>query len=648
MYERDAEKRDVVERERSEKNTVERDVSEKNAVESDVSEKNAVERNVNEKDVPEKDVEERDMYKRDGQLVQKKFKEYLIPTLLTSMAVSMSAVLDSIIVGNLLGDAALAAVSLSMPIVYGMNMIFMLFGVGGLTCAVVAKGRREGRESNMYFTLSLVLGTIAMMVYLAVTLLLLTPITTALSAGDAEMQILSAAYLMPLLFTAPFLMISSGTAFFIRTDGRPKMAAAVTISANIVKLIFSLIFIQFMGMGIAGAGLSTTVGYFFGVFLILPYIFSKNRSFKFVRANVKDLKNITEMLKKGFPKSLMQGTFFLRSVILNSLVMLSLGSLGMSAMAVCMNVLIIANIFINGTSDTLLPIVGTLYGEKDNFGIRKIIKDASVLLVGACIALAVFFAAFPEVVGGWFGVKTEESMTVLVPALRLFVISLPFLGINTILQNFYNTTGREKLSSAMVFFNNFIFVAAFALLLIQIDSGLIWLCYACAEITTIICVLLIGMRIARKEKVLNILLIKENQSGVDLDVTIPATIQASTGLSQNIIDFCKENGIDDKISNRIGVAIEEMATNTTKFGGSGSAGSIDVRILITETDLTIRFRDDGIMFDPTAFKPDDEENGFAVGGIEVVKRLAGKIEYTRQIGFNTTVMTFEKNTLENV
>lgn len=587
------------------------------------------------------------MYERDGQLVQKKFKEYLIPTLLTSMAVSMSAVIDSIIVGNLLGDAALAAVSLSMPLIYGMNMIFMLFGVGGLTCAVVAKGRRESRESNVFFTLSLVLGTIAMVIYWITALLLLTPVTTALSAGDAEMQMLTAAYLAPLLLTAPFFMISSGTALFIRTDGRPKMAAVVTISANVIKLVFSLIFIQFMGMGIAGAGLSTTVGYFFGIFLVLPYFFSKSRSFKFIRATAKDLKNTAEMLKKGFPKSLMQGTFFLRSVILNSLVMLSLGSLGMSAMAVCMNVLIIANIFINGTSDTLLPIIGTLYGEKDNYGIRKIIKDAAFLLVGACIALAVLFAAFPEVVGGWFGIRTEESRAVLVPALRLFVISLPFLGINTILQSFYNTTGREKLSSAMVFFNNFIFVAAFALLLIQIDAGLIWLCYACAEITTIICVLLIGKKISQKENVSNILLIKEEQSGVDLDVTIPATIQASTGLSQEIIDFCKENHIDDKTSNRIGVAIEEMATNATKFGGNGSIGSIDVRVHITDTDLTIRFRDDGVMFDPTAFKPDDEENGFAVGGIEVMKRLAGKIEYTRQIGFNTTVMTFEKNALRN-
>lgn len=587
------------------------------------------------------------MYERDGKLVQKKFREYLIPTLLTSMAVSLSSVIDSIIVGKLLGDSALAAVSLSMPVIYCMNMIFMLFGVGGLTCAVIAKGRRLNRESDMFFTLSLVLGLFAMLAFWIMTRLLLTPITTALTAGDAEMQMLTAAYLAPLLLTAPFLMISTGTALFIRTDGRPKTAAFVTIFANVIKLGFSFLFIQYMDMGIAGAGLSTTVGYFFGTLLVIPYFFSSGRTFKIKKPVPGDLKNTREMLKKGFPKSLMQGTFFLRATVLNSLVMVSLGPPGMAAMAVCMNVLIIANIFINGTTDTLLPIVGTLYGEKDKFGIQKIIRQAAVLLVGACIALAVLFAAFPQIVGGWFGIETQESMAVLIPALRLFVISLPFMGINTILQNFYTTTNREKLSSGMVFLNNFLFVAAFALLLTQINPGLIFLSYACAETATLVFIYFLTRRVSRRENVSPILLLKEEQSGVSLDVTIPATLQASTGLSQNIIEFCKENGIDEKIANRIGIAVEEMATNTSKFGSKGSRiESIDIRVHITDTDLTLRFRDDGVVFDPTAFRQEDEENGFAVGGIEVVKRLADKIEYTRQIGFNTTVMVFEKKTLK--
>ncbi|MDY0266498.1 MAG: MATE family efflux transporter [Methanimicrococcus sp.] len=584
------------------------------------------------------------MYERDEKLVLKKFREYLIPTILTSMAVSMSAVIDSVLVGNLLGDEALAAVSLSMPVIYCLNMIFMLFGVGGITSAVVAKGRREGEKANLYFTISLVFGTAAMLLFLIVAYSLLTPITALLAGGNAQMQILSADYLRPLLFTAPFLMISTGTSLFIRTDGSPKIAAFVTIMANAVKLVFCFAFIHYWDMGIAGAGLSTTVGYVFGSLLVIPYFFSKKRSFKILSPFKADFVSLKNVFLLGLPKASMQATFFLRTLILNSLVLLTLGSVGMSVMAVCMNVLIIANIFINGTIDTLLPIVGTLYGEKDHFGIRKIVKKASGLLFSICLILALFFIGFPQVVGGWFGIQTREGVEMLVPALRLFALCLPFLGLNTIFQSYYNTTGREKISLAMAFLNNFIFVAAFALLFVKINENVIWLCYVCAEISTLLFVGVIGMRISRRENVSRLLLLKEEENGVYLDVTIPATIEDSVGLSKQIIDFCRENQIDEKAANRIGVAIEEMATNTAKFSRAGNKiGRIDILVHIKENELTVRFRDDGVAFDPTQFRPEDETSGFAVGGIQVVKKISKRIEYSRQIGFNTTVMTFEKN-----
>ena len=93
------------------------------------------------------------MYERTGALVQKKFREYLLPTIMTSLAMSLASVIDSVIVGNLLGDTALAALGLSGPVIFCINMIYMLFGIGGVTCASVAKGRREGERANQLFTL---------------------------------------------------------------------------------------------------------------------------------------------------------------------------------------------------------------------------------------------------------------------------------------------------------------------------------------------------------------------------------------------------------------------------------------------------------------------------------------------------------------
>lgn len=98
------------------------------------------------------------MQDRTGLLVRSKFQEYLLPTILTSMAISLASVVDGILVGNLLGGTALAAVGLTSPVIYGLNAAFFLFSVGGVTCASVARGERDERRANSIFTLCLLSG----------------------------------------------------------------------------------------------------------------------------------------------------------------------------------------------------------------------------------------------------------------------------------------------------------------------------------------------------------------------------------------------------------------------------------------------------------------------------------------------------------
>ena len=135
------------------------------------------------------------MYERTGELIRDKFKEYLLPTVLTSMAVSMASVVDGAIVGNLLGDRALAAVGLAGPIIFCINLIYMLFGVGGLTCASVARGQRDQKQANLIFTLTMGGGLIAMLIFSVIMQFILAPISESLAGSDAELAKLLEQYL---------------------------------------------------------------------------------------------------------------------------------------------------------------------------------------------------------------------------------------------------------------------------------------------------------------------------------------------------------------------------------------------------------------------------------------------------------------------
>ena len=582
------------------------------------------------------------MYERTGNLVKKKFMEYLLPTILTSMAISLASVVDGIIVGNLLGDMALAAVGLAGPVIFCINMIYMLFGVGGLTCASIARGKREEGKSNLIFTLTIVFGMAAMMLFLVVMQIFLVPISGMLAGGDPVLTSMTADYLRPLLFTGPALMFSSGMALFIRTDGRPKSSAMVLIVANVVNLLLDYVLIRFLNTGIAGAGISTTAGYVVGTVIVIPYLLSKNRSFRFARLGKGSISVLGDILKTGFPKALYQICNFLRSLILNSIIISVLGSIGMSVMTVCVNVLMLSNIFVGGVSDALLPIVGTLFGERDYYGIRQSMKSAYIVLAIACTALIAFFMITPQTMGIAFGITSAEGMAAVIPALRLFAVYLPFDAMIQLLQNFYTTTDRKTIASIMVFMNGLLFIVLYAFLFATINASLLWLCYACSGATTLAMIAVVSIGIRKREQVKGILLLREqNEIGIKHDITINATTDEAVGLSDQLIGLCTQSGLSDLLANHVGIAVEEMAISTIHYAHKDKKkGIIDIMLLITEANLTIRFRDNGVLFNPVEYIA-DEDDGCITDGIALIKKMASGVDYANQLGFNTTVISFD-------
>ena len=578
------------------------------------------------------------MFERSGELLGRKFREYLPSTLLTMMAVSLATVVDSIIVGNLLGEVALSAVGLSMPVINFTNMIFLFFTAGGAACAAIAKGRREEEKANRIFTFTFTVGIAVMAVVVTVLFALRGPLAASMSRGNPEVEGLLRAYLGPIVFCGVPMMASMGVANFARTDGFPRTSAVIAIVANVVNLILDYALIRFFGFGIEGAAISTVVGYVVGCFVLIPYFRSKTRTFRFVRVGKSDAPLLLDILRVGTPRGLFQGMSMLRGTVMNSLIMATLGPAGMSAMALCNNAQMLAVVFISGTNDTLLPIVGTLYGEKDYRGIRFTVKTSVRVMLVTCLSLLVIFLAVPQAVGWLFGIRTAGGVAAMVPALRLYALSLPFYGLTMLLQNFFQTTGRVKLSVSIVVMHIFLFVVLFAFPLSQIGGGaFIWLAYLCAELSTLAVVWAVSVRIRKKEEVEGILLLPESQNAAELDISVPATLEAASGLSQQVIDFCKAQGAGDVGAARLGVAAEEMAANTARYGHAGRHGVIDVLVRRVGEEFILRLRDDGIPFDPSTYYP-EEQTEFATGGIEVVRRLASEVSYSRQLGFNVTII----------
>ncbi len=582
------------------------------------------------------------MYNRTDALVKNKFKEHLPATVMTSLAMSLASVVDSMIVGNLLGDTALAAIGLSSPIIFHINLVYMLFGVGGLTCASIAKGERNSKRANQIFTFTIVGGLASMLAYALLVTLFLPQIGWVLTGGDTALAALTTAYIRPLVWTGPALLFSSGIALFLRIDGKPNSAARIVLIANAVNLICDYVLIQFLHAGIMGAGLSTTLGYVCGSVVVIPYLLSKKRTFRFVRIPKAEMALSKDVFLKGLPKSLNQATSCLRSFVLNAIILQSLGAIGLSIMVICTNIQMVAGIFINGTSDALLPIVGGLFGERDYFGIQKVAKSGFRVLIISCLTLMLAIIAAPQVVAGMFGLSAADSLDMVCLALRLFALYIPVYGATALLQNMYTATKREKFAIIIPTLDGAVFVLAFAMLFASINATWLWLCFVASGLCTFGVVLCIAVRIRKKEAVQGILLLKEVQeTGVTWDLTLPAEQAHAVALSQQAIDFCTSAGVDKTFATRLGIALEEMAIYIAKH--NQKQGDIDILIRILESEIIVRFRDDGEKFDPTlqASTPDVPDTLPDFNELEMVQKITSNVDYIQQMGFNSTILTIQ-------
>ncbi len=530
------------------------------------------------------------MLQRDGNLITSKFKEYLFPTILTSLAISLASVVDSMIVGNLLGEQELAAVGVTGPIIFCLNTIYILFNIGGISCASVAKGEMNLKKANQMFTLAITLGVLSMIGLLVLVHVFLAPLSLFLAGGDEEFAILVADYLRPLVVAGPFLMFSNGLATFARGDGKPNSSVRIVLIANAVNLIFDYSLIAFFGFGIEGAGLSTTLGYMAGSFVVIPYLLSKERTFRFTLKGT-FARNTIAIIKTGMPKALIQVASLLRSVVLNTLILATLGNLGMSMMTVFLNITMISAIFVGGTSDTLLPIVGVLYGEQDYYGIRVAVRKGAYVLLIACSALLLFFMAFPTVVGNWFGLP--DTGGVFEYALRLYALYLPFQACNLTIQNLYNITERKAMASAMAVLDGLIYVLLFAFICASIQGDLLWLAFALSGLFTLLTILIWGAYVKKKEGVTGILLLKL----LDTSLTQQeASIVPSESKIQDLLREMKESWLpstySDSLNKDILLCTEAILRHVeTRGEQEGDGVMADICLAITPEYVQLRVRD---------------------------------------------------------
>ena len=420
----------------------------------------------------------------------KKFLGYAIPSALAMFVSSLYTIIDGIFVGQGVGDNALAAVTIVMPLTIMLFGIATMFAVGG--GALVSKnfGAEKDYEGiNVFrqvFKFLLII-SIAISLILAV---FASPIVSILGATESIKPLASEYLRYYALFCIPNL-IGIALNSFIRNDNRPKLAMVSTISGAITNIILDYVFIFPMAMGIKGAAIATGLGQLVTVSVVLPHFIRKRGKLTFGNVAL-DKDVIKEFINVGIPSFFAEAAFSVIVFIQNIAVVNILGEAGLAAYSIINYITTNIYMVLLGLTFGAQPLISYNYGAKNAKNMLEVYRVSNI----ASIIINIIFTAVCFIFGrNLIGIFTADSNILEIAYNGLNITNLGFfiVGLNLTTTVYYQAVEVPKYSNLMCILRSVIFlpVSIFFLMKILGVNG-VWLSLLVSELLSLITVNIIA------------------------------------------------------------------------------------------------------------------------------------------------------------
>ena len=570
--------------------------------------------------------------KRNGTLLNKKYRSLLVATLAMTASTYLSSILDGIMVGQILGTVQLYAINLTTSIVFLRSIPIAMFTFGGNTLSVIHKSKRDQQSADAVFTLSFWGGVLSTVLLSIIGIATMVPTAQLLAQGKQELVGMVVDYLLPLWVLTPLVAVVNQTAAYARTDSLRKLATALPIVANIINLICDYIYMAIFGWGVAGAGWATVTGYVVGVFLTLLYFKSKQRTVHFTKAALKQLKSLGKIFSVGLPSALIYVCNFLRLFFTNAIILSFTGVMGGKIASVSFSLNSLAFILVEGASMTLLPILGALYGEKDSNGQRITLRYGMIVTVGLSILVLIVSELFPVQLAALYGLTETSITSIFAVTFRIFSINIPILAVIYVMRTFFQATKQRGLANLLVMLDGVLTIVPLMYWFAHYDIYWLWASFPVSKAVTVaitLIAMLISKKVQHKRNILGI----EEQEGIVYDFSIKNEVSEAIHASEEAMAFCEQNQVPENTVNAVGVTVEELCHNIAVYAATSGNNAVDVCVRVFPDKVNVRLRDNGAEFDPTDYI---DNSGKRITGLELVRILSSTINYNRVLGFNVT------------
>jgi putative MATE family efflux protein len=327
-----------------------------------------------------------------------------------------------------IGDAAVAGVGAAGTLNFIVIALTQVLGVGAVALIAQAVGRKDRTDANVVFNQSVLLAFVCA----ALTLIggyALTSAYVGAIAADTQTQHEGSTYLYWFLpgLALGFAQVTMGSA--LRGTGIVKPAMAIQAFTVLLNALLAPVLIAGWGtgvaLGVAGAGLASTVSIIVGVLLLGLYFIKLEKYVAFDRGLWHpQLKVWKRMLDVGLPAG---GEFALMFIYMGVIywVISDFGSAAQAGFGIGSRIM--QAIFMPAMAIAFAagPIAGQNFGAGRGARVRETFAKAVVLNTVVMVLVTVFLQWRPEVLVGFF---TRESAATDVGATFLRTISWTFIA----------------------------------------------------------------------------------------------------------------------------------------------------------------------------------------------------------------------------
>lgn len=409
------------------------------------------------------------------------FFKTAIPGAVSMFMSSLYILIDGVLVGNVLGNAAFAALNLAFPFVLLNFALSDMVGVGSSVSIGVLLGKKKNREACNVFSCSCLL---VFLCGLAIgTLLYCTaPWIMAVMGAEGELAELAASYLRIYALCSPVTTIAFSADNYLRICGKIKYSMNLNVLMAVITMLLEGLFLLIFRWGLWAAAFANCCATMLCALLSMLPFFRGREILSFCKPKF-SVPLVRDIVSGGAPKFLQSMAGRLTSLATNAALISFGGTNAVSVYGVLMYTKDLIWPILFGMYGSIQPAISFNYGRGSWERIREIEKWCFGVNGGLGVLAAILIAAFPKpVIRLFVGGMEPEVLNLSVFALRIFTLTLATKWVSFGVQSFFTAIKQPKNAACISLSTALIFPLLFLGIFYSLGLTGIWMIYPATSV----------------------------------------------------------------------------------------------------------------------------------------------------------------------